>query len=167
MLHANLAGIDRLGQSGLSPSPALFLSALLGPGVEDAALERHRDGIPYMQALDAACAGFLEEFCKVVSIPGRTGGQLRGILALQPSLHRMPPRRPASLVARPDFADAMSYLCLMARTREENRPVRQWWEAFLANPSTALAAQPNGAPEKRHRKKRRRRRPAVAVAAAG
>jgi len=167
MVQKNLEGLDRLGRSGLAPSPGLFLSALFGPGVEDGALARHRDGVPYMQALDAACAVFREDFCKVVSVPGRIGGQLRGILALQPSLHRMPPRRPASLASRPDFANAMSYLCLMARTREENKATRQWWEAFLEDPSAAVAVQANGdAPAGRRRKKRRRRRPAAAAAGA-
>ena len=164
MVQKNLEGLDRLGRSGLAPSPGLFLASLFGPAVEDAALGRHRDGVPYMQALDGACAAFLEEFCKVVSIPGRIGGQLRGILALQPSLHRMPPRRPASLASRPDFANAMSYLCLVARTREENKATRQWWEAFLENPSAVAAVQTNGdAPAGRRRKKRRRRRPAAAA----
>ena len=113
---------------------------------------------------DAQVRKFMEEFCKTVCIPGRIGGQLRGILALQPSLHRMPPRRPASLVGRPDFADAMSYLCLIAKTRAESRTAREWWEAFLETPSASDSAPPiDEAPAKR-RRKRRRRRPAPADA---
>jgi poly(A) polymerase len=162
MVLANLEGLDRLVRNGLSPAPGLFLAALFGPGVEDEALERHREGVPYMQALDAAAAAFLEESRPIVSLPGRIGGQLRGILALQPSLHRMPPKRPAALAARADFADAMSYLCLLARTHQENRATRQWWEAFLENPAAVPAAQVNGSPAGRKRRKRRRRRPAPA-----
>jgi poly(A) polymerase len=160
VVEANLEGLDRLVKGGLSPDPALFLAALFGPGLEDEALKRHRDGIPYMQALDGAAAAFMTEFCRTVTIPARIGGQLRGILALQPSLHRMPPRRPASLVVRSDFANAMSYLCLLARTHEENRSTRQWWEAFLQNPSLALPEQTNGDAPAKRRRKRRRRRPA-------
>jgi hypothetical protein len=100
----------------------------------------------------------MEEFCKTVSVPGRVGGQLRGILALQPSLHRMPPRRPASLVGRSDFPDAISYLCLIAKTREENRTAREWWQAFLQTPAASVPALPADEPPARRRKKRRRRR---------
>jgi poly(A) polymerase len=165
VLHTNLEGLDRLYRSGVPPSPALFLSALFGPCLEDETLARNRDGVPHQQALHAACAVFMEEFCKTVSVPGRVGGQLRGILALQPSLHRLPPRRPASLVARPDFADAISYLCLIAKTREENRTAREWWQAFLQTPAaTASALVADEAPAKRRKKRRRRRRPAAADA---
>ena len=164
ILHTNLECIDRLQRSGLSPSPALFLAALFGPGLEEETLTRNRDGISHPQALHAACAVFMEEFCKTVSVPGRVGGQLRGILALQPSLHRMPPRRPASLVARPDFADAMSYLCLIAKTRAENKTAREWWQAFLETPAASVSAPADEAPAKRHKKKRRHRRPAATAA---
>jgi hypothetical protein len=159
VLHTNLECLDRLYRNGLPPSPALFLAALFGPGLEEETITRQRDGIPHVQALSAACAVFMEEFCKIVCIPGRIGGQLRGILALQPSLHRMPPRRPASLVGRPGFADAISYLCLIAKTREENRTAREWWQAFLETPAASVPApQTEEAPAKRRRKKRRRRR---------
>jgi poly(A) polymerase len=162
VLHMNLECLDRLYRSGLPPSPALFLAALFGPSLEEETLARHRDGVPYLQALHTACAVFMEEFCKTVSIPGRVVGQLRGILALQPSLHRMPPRRPASLVGRPDFADAMSYLCLIAKTRTENRAAREWWQTFLQTPAASVSAPPaDEAPAKRRRKRRRRRRPAA------
>jgi poly(A) polymerase len=164
VLHTNLECLDRLHRSGVPPSPALFLAALFGPGLEEETLARNRDGISHPQALHAACAVFMEEFCKTVSIPGRVGGQLRGILALQPSLHRLPPRRPASLVGRPDFADAMSYLCLTAKTRAENRIAREWWETFLQTPAASGSVPPaDEAPAKRRRKKRRRRRPAAAA----
>ncbi|MHB9098145.1 MAG: polynucleotide adenylyltransferase PcnB [Syntrophales bacterium] len=166
-LQTNLECLDRLRRSGLPPSPPLFLAALFGPRLEEEALARHRDGIPYMQALDAACAVFMEEFCRTVCIPGRIGGQLRRILAVQPSLHRMPPRRPASLAGRPEFEDAMAYLCLTAKTREENRPALEWWDAFIKDPSTTITAEPSTdqAPAKRRRKRGRRRRPSPKAAA--
>ncbi|MCX5837440.1 MAG: polynucleotide adenylyltransferase PcnB [Deltaproteobacteria bacterium] len=163
VLHTNLECLDRLHRSGVPPSPALFLAALFGPSLEEETLARNRDGISHPQALHAACAVFMEEFCKTVCIPGRVGGQLRGILALQPSLHRMPPRRPASLVARPDFTDAISYLCLIAKTRAENRTAREWWEAFLQTPAASVSAPTDEVPAKRCRKKRRRRRPLPAA----
>lgn len=166
-LQTNLECLDRLYRSGLPPSPPLFLAALFGPRLEEEALARHRDGIPHMQALDAVCAVFMEEFNRTVSLPGRIGSQLRRILAVQPSLHRMPPRRPASLAGRPEFEDAMAYLCLTAKTREENRPALEWWDAFIKNPSTVITAEPptDQVPAKRRRKRGRRRRPSPRPAA--
>ena len=164
-LHTNLECIDRLFRSGMPPSPPLFLAALFGPSLEEEALARHRDGIPYLQVLDATCTIFLEELCKSVCIPGRVGSQLRRILALQPSLHRMPPRRPSSLVGRPEFADAMAYLCFKAKTGEENRSALEWWQAFIKAPAAMQpASSADEAPAKRRRKRRRRHRPSAPAA---
>ena len=160
LLHTNLECLDRLYRSGTPPSPALFLAALFGPSLEEEALARHRDGIPHQQALDATCALFMEEICKTVCIPGRVGSQLRAILALQPSLHRMPPRRPASMVGRPEFADALAYLRLTAETRRENRSSLEWWDTFLSETPSATPSEPptDEVPTKKRRKRRRKRR---------
>jgi poly(A) polymerase len=164
ILHGNLDGLDRLLRGGLSASAPLFLAVLFGPGIEEEALARHRGGVPIRQALDTEGAAFLEELSRTVCVPARVGARMRGILAVQTSLLRSPPRRAAAMAQRSDFADAMTYLCLTAKTREENRSAVRWWEAFLADPSTALSVQSNGeAPTKRRRKKRRRRLPAAAV----
>jgi len=165
-LHSNLEHLDRLYRSGTLPSPSLFLAALFGPSLEEEALARHRDGVPRQQALDATCAIFLEELCKTVCIPARVGGRMRGILAFQPSLQKMPPRRPSSLVGRLDFADAMAYLRLTAETRGENRTALKWWDAFLLKAPSPMGSEPsiNEAPAKRRRKRRRRPRPAAPAA---
>lgn len=163
VVNTNLECLDRLYRGGLPPSAPLFLAALFGPELEEEALARHRDGIPYQQALDAACALFLEELCRTVCIPGRISGQLRRILSFQPSLHRMPPRRPAALVGRSEFADAMAYLCLTAKTRTENRCSLEWWENYVKNPPPAEGEpSPAAVPAKRRRRRGRRRRPSPA-----
>ncbi|MBN1615410.1 MAG: polynucleotide adenylyltransferase PcnB [Deltaproteobacteria bacterium] len=159
MLQTHLECIDRLCGNGVPPSLPLFLAALFGPVLEEETLLRHRDGVPHQQALHSVCAQFMEEFCRIVCVPGRVGGQMRGILSMQLSLHRIPPKRPASLVARADFTDAISYLCVTSRTREESRNARQWWQTYLENPSAADATSPE-APAKRRRRRRSRRRPA-------
>jgi poly(A) polymerase len=158
-LHANLECLDQLYRSGTSPSPAFFLAAIFGLSLEEEALVRHRrDGIPRQQALDAACTNFLEEFCKAVCIPARIGDRLRRILAFQPLLNRMPPRRPSSMVNRPEFAEALAYLRLSAETRGETRTSLEWWDAFLAEAPSVVCSEPsnNEAPAKRRRKRRRR-----------
>ena len=159
VVHTNLECLDRLFRNELPPTPPLFLAALFGPGLEEEALARHRDGTPYLQALDAAYAVFMKELCKTVCISGRVGSQLRGILAFQSSLHRIPPRRSASLASRPQFADAMSYLCLMAKTREEDRAALAWWGAFVNDPSAAASLEPRTEEVPKKRRKKRRRGP--------
>ena len=160
LLHANLEWLDHLYRSGTPPLPALFLTALFGPSLEEAALARHRDGIPRQQALDQTCAILMEEISAAVCVPGRVGARLRAILALQPSLQRKPPRRPASLARRPEFGDALAYLRLAAETRGEHRASLEWWDVFLLDAPSAAASEPpsDEAPTKRRRKRRRRHR---------
>lgn len=166
LVHTNLGYLDQLFLDEIRPSPALFLAALFGPSLEDGALAIHRNGIPYQQALDVAHAQFMKEICKTASIPGRAGNQLRAILALQRSLHRMPPRRPLSVIARPEFAEAMAYLRLGAGTKRENQGPLEWWEAFLLEAPPVISAEsPTEKPPKKRRRKKRRKRRRVPEAA--
>ena len=162
VMHTNLEWLDRRCQSGTPPSPSLFFAAFFGPSLEEAALVCHRTGIPRQQAIEAACATSMEECVKTVSIPGRVASQLRSILAMQPSLHRKSPRRPAVMVNRPEFADALAYLRLTAEARGENRAALEWWDVFLTGTPATLSEPPTvEAPAKRRRKRRRRRRAAA------
>jgi poly(A) polymerase len=167
IMHTNLECLDRRCQSGTPLSPSLFFAVFFGPSLEEAVLARHRDGIPHQQALDAEYTVSMEESCKTVSIPGRVGNQLRGILAMQPSLHRRPPRRPSRLVNRPEFADALAYLRLATEARGKNRAALEWWDAFLSEVPSAISSEPptDETPAKRRRKRRRRPRPAAPAAA--
>jgi poly(A) polymerase len=160
ILHTHLECLDRRCLGGTPPSPSLFFTAFFGPGLEDETLIRHRDGIPHQQALYAACSAFMEECCRTFSIPGRVGNQLRGILSLQPSMLRRPPRRPSRIINRPEFAEALAYLRLTAETREENRAALESWDAFLSGTPSAISSEPpiDEAPVKRRRKRRRKRR---------
>jgi len=159
LVHTNLERFDQLFRDGSPPSPALFLAALFGPSLEETALACHRDGIPHQQALDTTCAIFMEDLSKTACIPGRINNQLRALLALQPSLHRMPPRRPSSLIRRPEFPDALAYLRLTSETRKENRTTPEWWDAFLLKAPSIKPSAPatNEIPQAKRRKRRRRR----------
>jgi len=161
LLETNLECLDKGYRDGTPPSPALFFAALFGPSLEDAELTRHREGIPRQQALDAACVDCMEDIRKTACIPGRVGSQLRAILALQPFLHKMPPRRPSSIVNRPEFADALAYLRLGAQTRRESLASLEWWDAFLLRARSVISQeQPtNETPTKRRTRRRRRHRP--------
>ncbi len=156
LLQANLEWLDRLYRNGTPYTVALFLAALFGPFLEEATQTRHRDGIPRQQALDKTCALFMAEISGAVSIPGRIGGRLRALLSLQPSLHRIPPRRPASLAGRPEFGDALTYLRLTAETTKEHQASLQWWDAFLLEAPTDASSEPPT--DEGHRKRRRKRR---------
>jgi poly(A) polymerase len=169
LLDANLEWLDRLYLRGNPPSLALFLAVFFGPSLEEAALARHREGIPRQQALDATCAIFMNEVSATVSIPGRVGTRLRAILALQPSLHRVPPRRPASIVSRPEFEEALAYLRCAAETGREPRTCLEWWETFVVEDPVATSSEPptDEAPPKKRRRRRRKRRRAPQTVAAG
>ena len=160
LLLSNLDWFDRLTRCDTPPSPVLFLAALFGPSLEKAALARHREGVPGPQALDETCALFVKEISEAVNMPRKMTDRLRTILALQRSLRKMPPRRPASLAGRPEFADALAYLRLEAETTRECRPVLEWWDSFLLESPPVVSPEPeaDAAPEKRHKKRRRRRR---------
>jgi poly(A) polymerase len=166
VLHKNLEWLDRLYREGTPPSVLLFLAAFFGPALEQETLARHRNGVPRPQALDATCAAFLEELCRTVHVPVRMGGRLRGILAMQPSLHRMPPRRPAALIKRPDFAEALAYLRLGVENGGENRVALAWWDTFVAEVPAEITTEPPAAEapvKKRRRRRRRRYHPAQAA----
>ncbi len=158
LLEANLASLDEAHRKGTRPSMALFVAALFGPSLEEAALAEHLEGIPYHQSLDGACTTAMKTISETVTIPARVGSQLRAILSLQQAMHKRPPRRPAATAAKPEFADALAYLRLIARTRIEFQPVLEWWEAFIAGtpaPSVPeLSAE--AAPQKKKRRRRRR-----------
>ncbi len=159
-LERHLAGIDELVRSGQRASVALLLAALFGPRLEEAAMARHREGIPRRQALDETCAGFLKEISQGVQIPGRVGARLNAILALKTSLCRMPPRRPATLAGRPEFAETVMHLKTAAGTEGEHQAALTWWKAFLLEnpPAESAEAPADEAPRKKRRRRRKKPR---------
>lgn len=166
IMNTNFGYLDSRCKSGTPPSLSLFLAAFFGPSLEETVLARHRDGVPRHLAQDAACADLIEECSKTVSIPGRVASQLRNILAMQHSLHRVPPRRPSIMAKRPEFTDALAYMHLPGALREENRSALAWWDAFLSGtPSSVIPDRPTAeTPAKRRRKRKRRHRPAAPAA---
>jgi len=158
IMNTNLGYLDQQCKRGLTPSLSLFLAAFFGPSLEEKVLARHRDGIPRQLAQDALCTELIEECSKIVSIPGRVANQLRSILAMQHSLHRVPPRRPSIMVKRPEFTDALTYMHLEAEWRGENRSALAWWDAFLSGiPSSIIPDPPTDETPVKRRKKRKRR----------
>jgi poly(A) polymerase len=159
LIYKNLDRLDQMSRSGMPSTPALFLAALFGPSLEEETLALHREGIPHQQALEAAYSLLMKEACETVTIPGKIGSRLRDIIALQQFLHRMPPRRPASIAAKQEFAEAIAYLRFMAEAGMANRASVEWWDKFLLEtPPVPPSEGTDEAPVKR-RKRRRRKRP--------
>ena len=158
LLESKFGFLDQLHLNGTPASPALFLSILFGPGLEKAAFVRHRDGIPRRQALKEACDVFIEEMSEIVTVPHKVGIRLSAMLGLLSALRKTPPRRPASVAARPEFVDALAYLRLTERASKESQGQIEWWEAFLADaPSAHPSEQPDNTVPKKKRKRRRRK----------
>ena len=159
LLQKNLESLEELYRCETTPSPALFLAAIYGPLIEEEALTLHREGVPHQQAMDIKCSEFTEEIRKTLCVPGRVSGRLHDILSLQPSLHRLPPKRPAATASRSGFKDALVYLNLAAQTREELQNSQKWWENYIEkNPEQAISPEtPADAPPPRKRRKRRRK----------
>jgi poly(A) polymerase len=157
---ANLDWFDKLVGSQTPATPSLLMAALFGPTIEKEALNVHRTGIPGPQALEETCNLFMKEISETVCVPRKISDRMRSILALQRGLRKMPPRRPASLAARPEFPEALTYLRLGVETRSEQKAACTWWEDFLLHaPPPAPSETPiEETPEKRHKKRRRRRR---------
>jgi poly(A) polymerase len=167
LIYANLDRLDQMSRSATPPTPALFLAALFGPSLEEEALALHLEGIPHQQALDAAYSLFMKEACKAVTIPGKIGSRFRDILALQPFLHRMPPRRPASMVGKQEFAEAIVYLRFMAEAGRVSKASADWWDKFLLEmPELPPSEGTDETPVKRRKRRRRRRRPSDETTAA-
>lgn len=159
-LEARLSGLDRQYEIHSPVSPTLFLTAVFGSGLEKSALIRRRDGIPHQQALETACAVLMEEICKTISVPKKVGVQTRAIVALQAPMRRVPPRRPSSIMGKPQFKDALAYLRLTAETDKEQKTAVEWWNAFLLDPRDLTVAEPSAeeTPQKRRRRGRRKSR---------
>jgi poly(A) polymerase len=163
IIHATLERIDTLVREGMAPSPALLLAALFGPSLEERAIMVHRTGVPHQQALNALYNTFFEELCKTVTVPAKIGSRLRAILVMQPSLHKVPPRRPQGIVGRQNFDDALTYMRMMTEITGENIPARNWWTAFMNGQPPETIAVPAGVeppPKRKRRRRKRKRRPA-------
>ena len=160
LLNALLKQIDLLSAMGEQVSPPLFLALIFGPLLDHDALMRHRNGLPRQQSLDAACASFLEDMYPTVRIPARLGGSMRSILALQPALHKTPPRRPHSILSRPGCSDAITYLRITAEITGENREESTWWQSFISDHASSRPPEQetDGGPSRRKRRRRRKRK---------
>ncbi len=154
LLEENLAAFDNLIGSETQPMPSLMLAVLFGPMLDESAqVHAREDGMSYRMALELSCDLLIEEIAASINIPRRITSRMRHVLVLQIALTAMPPRRPATVPKRPGFDEAMAYLRIVAATDEAKCAALNWWESYLRDPQSVVAA-----PEPSQKKRRRRRR---------
>jgi hypothetical protein len=117
---------------------------------------------PFQVRLDSSLALFMQEVAGRIHIPQRILMKLREILLLESRLVQTPGKRPQSVLARPGFSDAISYLHLQGeRDRDLARSAR-WWERYAGEgvmvPPEHSPAATDAAPGRKKRRRRRRRR---------
>jgi len=159
IMNANLEYLDCRCRTGMSSSPALFFAAFFGPLLAETTPAGGWDGVPGRWIREVACADLMKECSGTVNIPGKVANQMRNILAMRHSLHKVPPRRPSVIVNRPEFADALATLPLEGMGGGENQSALAWWNAFLSGKPSSIAETPTDeAPAKRNRRRKRRHR---------
>jgi len=160
LIYNNLDRLDKLYQNGKASSVVLFFSFLLGPYIEDNALSKHRDSVSYKQALENVCNEILKSVCETVTLPKRVCNMIHGVLSLQQSLRRVPPKHPDSMIVRPEFSDAILYMRLKAENSDEKNEHLQWWDEYLnqKQASSSIEQLSNKAQKKRRKNRCRKNR---------
>lgn len=162
-LGRNLEWLDCCRGEARDISPPLLLALMFGEYLEEWSAELRGAGLPPQDALSSAVAAFLAEQVPLVAVPHRVGLAAREILSLQRRFERMPGKRPHSVLGRPAFADALTYLRCRCQVTGEGGAMLTWWEAFARD--AVLPPLPSGGeaadvPKPRRRRRRRKRRTA-------
>ena len=131
LIYNNLDYLDKLYKDGKTLSIELFLTFFLGPFIEADALVKHKNNVPYKQALENVCKDTLKNICKTVTLPKRISNTVHNILSLQQSFRTVPHRHPHSIIDKPGFPDAILYLRLKTETKNGKNDHLKWWDQFL------------------------------------
>ena len=131
LIYNNLDYLDKLYKDGKVLSIELFLTFFLGPFIEADALVKHKNNVPYKQALENVCKDTLKNICKTVTLPKRISNTVHNILSLQQSFRTVSHRHPHSIIDKPGFPDAILYLRLKTETKNGKNDHLKWWDQFL------------------------------------
>jgi poly(A) polymerase len=157
-LGADLEWVDRMTGREEKVSPPLLLALMFSEYLEENAQALRKSGMAPLEAMNAAVAGFLSVQAPLVAIPHRVGVAARDILALQNRLARIPGKRPQSILSRPCFGDAMSYLRCRWEITGEGEKVFSWWERYSReNVMPQVEGREEGVTARPRRRRRRRR----------
>ncbi|MRR07760.1 MAG: polynucleotide adenylyltransferase PcnB [Deltaproteobacteria bacterium] len=165
-LGKNLEWIDTCIAAGGSVSAPLMLALMFGEYLEEQAIFYRKQGVSPQDAIDAAVADFMAEQAPLVAIPHRVALAVREIMVLQNRFRKIPGKRPQSVLARPAFMDALTYLRCCCESTGEGSDVATWWEKYAENrvlPQVAAKKEKDGDHRRPRRRKRRGRVAAPSV----
>jgi poly(A) polymerase len=162
-LDHSLQWIDDRMADGGSISPQLFLALFFGDCLEKRAEEFSAQCGSFQDSVDHALAAFMQETCSMVLIPQRTVMRLREILLLSERLLKIPGRKPANVVGRPAFREALEYLRFKGSLDSLIGKAIGWWEHYSSGQGLPPvppepAAEPGKERHGRRSRHRRRRR---------
>lgn len=157
-ISKNLEWLDERISRGTPVSAPLMLSLLFGEYLEERAAYYRKQGVSPLDATQAAVADFMGEQAHLVAIPHRVALSVRDILVLQYRFRRMPGKRPQSVLARPGFTDALTYLHCQSETTGEGAEIFAWWESYAKEQVLPPAGIQPETVAQRPKKRRRRRK---------
>lgn len=156
-----LGNTDQRIQAGQPVTPAFLIAVMLwGPVMQRRQALTDNEGLPPVAALHQAAQEIFSEQSHHVSIPRRFSSMAKEIWELQRRLHNTRGKRPQRLVEHPRFRAGYDFLCLRARSGEDElQPLCDWWTDFQASDPVAkkAAAAKHTGSYNRHKRPRRRK----------
>jgi len=139
---------------------------MFGEYLEEMAAFYRKQGVSPLDATQTAVADFMGEQAPLVAIPHRVALAVRDIMILQYRFRKMPGKRPQSVLARPNFPDALAYLLCQSETTGEGADCYAWWESYAKEqvlPPAAKQLDPAAQRPKKRRRRRKGRAPATSL----
>ena len=130
MVELSLGNTDQRLREGKSVMPGFLYAVLLWHKVNLAALALQTEGMPEIQALNAAATDALRDQVDFTAVPRRFSNVTREIWALQSRFRYHDLRRANMLVGNVRFRAAYDFLCLRAEAGEPVKEDAEWWTAF-------------------------------------
>ncbi len=163
LVQLSLQSTDERVQSGRTVTPAFLFAALLWPAVFDREQLLEQEGLPPMQAMQAAAYEVVERQIRITALPKRFSLPMKEIWEMQIRLSRRQGRRSVELLRQPRFRAAYDFLLLREASGEHLDHIGQWWtELQQANPTVHPEPEASGEASddnQRVRRPRRRRPP--------
>jgi poly(A) polymerase len=162
LVNLSLQSTDERVKAGKPVTPAFLFGALLWPGVYERQQKLELDGLPPMQAMQAAAYEAVECQIRVTALPKRFSIPMKEIWEMQIRLSRKQGKRSIELLRHPRFRAAYDFLLLREATGENLDHMGKWWTDLQnANPAVQVDRSMSFEDEEeRPRDKRpRRRRP--------
>lgn len=159
-----LGNTDQRIQAGQPVTPAFLIAVMLwGPVTQRQQTLNDEEGLPPVAALHQAAQEIFSRQSRHVSIPRRFSSMAKEIWELQRRLPNTRGKRPQRLVEHPRFRAGYDFLCLRARSGEDElQELCDWWTEFQASdPAAKKAAAAKSEGSYKRKSRPRRRKPAA------